>query len=102
MSFTLSCKGKPLKDAQLRAVVEQNVGGNVTTLVSGLPVAAKEGEYEVSWITPGVAPNGQYTVSFYREGERIRADSTPIFTIPFNHEVSSFGTVLIYETNHVD
>jgi len=77
VQFSLSCNGKPLKDAQLRASVsiEGGSSGSGSVIVSGIPVATNdEGFYSGSWTMPhSKTPSGKYVLKFYREVDRKRA-----------------------------
>jgi len=69
--FGLSTKNKTLKDAELSASLVRASDGAV---VASLPVAHHNGRYTVSWTaTHKQVPSGQYSLLFYRNIDRTRA-----------------------------
>jgi hypothetical protein len=116
VDFAMSCKDKPLKDAQLRCTVSYDSGSGPTELLR-LPVAINndKGRYSVSWVTEHLAsPTGEYVLQFYRETDRLRAteqkeflekkarkegeevskaevDLKPLFEIRVPHQVVKLG-----------
>jgi len=73
-AFQLFCQGRPLPNAQLRAVLSFRAGEeDDLTVLAVFPVAIGDVGYEVSWTMPHrKAPTGQYLLQFYREGDRIK------------------------------
>ena len=87
VKFALACKGKSLSGAALKAVVDHvSEAGVATTVASGLPVATSGADYEVSWAAANRAASGTYRIRFFREADRVKADSAAVFEIAVPHE----------------
>jgi len=106
VDFTLSCNGKPLKNALLRATVFY-FGEQKTAWIGVLPVAViGVGRYSVSWTlsNEGALP-GIYRVFFHRHSdddpplsqlnnpteEQDPANLSELFQVAINHEVDFSG-----------
>jgi len=110
----LSCAGKDLNGADLRAVVRATGTDGKTHRVTSLPVTSpgENGQYQVSWVQRNsVVITGSYSVAFYRQVDRrhvlqqfakatdeeVEEKMQPLFTVSLSH-IKPTTNVLPFKT----
>ena len=90
-TFSLSCRGMPLDNAELVA----NLRRSSTLVARDLQVSsAADGRYEVSWAgSHKDAPDGHYVLDVYRKTDKDRVVESkgaiklePLFTVGLDHD----------------
>jgi hypothetical protein len=89
-TFSLSCKGLPLDNAELVASLRR---GSVPVANELLVSSASNGNYEVSWTgRHKAAPDGHYVLDVYRKTDQKRVAESkgqvtlePLFSVELDH-----------------